>query len=101
MLRSGHLGCGWFERSRRSRLPFAQPACDMRSQMTFSITLALSAAFLALALGAGWLGARPPDPHRGPRMAPWRFIMLLAAAGLMILLVHLLNLMGLTTGRQN
>jgi hypothetical protein len=68
--------------------------------MTLNVTLALAAAFLSLALFAGWRGARSPNPHTGPRMVPWRFIMLLAAAGLMLMLVHLLNLAGVTTGRR-
>jgi len=71
----------------------------MRSQMSFSVTLACTAGFLALAVLSGWLGARPPNPHRGPRMAPWRFIMLLSAAGALLMIVHLVNLLGVTTGR--
>lgn len=67
--------------------------------MSLPITLAWTAGFLALAILAGWLGARPPNPHKGPRMAPWRFIMLLSAAGVLLMVVHLVNLMGVTTGR--
>ena len=40
------------------------------------------------------------DPSRGPRLAPWRFLMLLSAAVVLYMLVHLLNLAGVTTGRQ-
>jgi hypothetical protein len=40
----------------------------------------LAVALAALAAFAGWRGARPPDPLRGPRLFPWRFVMLLAAA---------------------
>ena len=61
--------------------------------MDLTQTLASSAAFLTFALFAGWRGARPPNPHRGPRLAPWRFIMLLAAAVLMFLLGHLVHLL--------
>jgi hypothetical protein len=71
----------------------------MRSQMSLSVTLAIAAALLVLAVVSGWMGARPPNPHRGPRMAPWRFIMLLAVAGLLLMVVHLVNLMGVSTGR--
>jgi hypothetical protein len=71
----------------------------MRSQMDFPLTLAISAGLLALTVGAGWLGARPPNPHKGPRLVPWRLIMLLSAAVLMVVLAHLLNLFGVTTGR--
>ena len=67
--------------------------------MTFQVTLALAAAFLALAVFAGWRCARPPDFAKGPRLAPWRFIMLLAAAGALLMIVHLANLLGMSTGR--
>lgn len=67
--------------------------------MTLTVTLALAAAFLALAVFAGWRGARPPNFAKGPRLAPWRFIMLLAAAAALLMVVHLVNLLGMTTGR--
>ena len=47
----------------------------------------------------GWIGARKPDPMRGPRLAPYRFLMLLFAAVVLMMLVHLANLAGLHTGR--
>jgi hypothetical protein len=67
--------------------------------MDIPLTLAIGAVFLGLAIFSGWRGARPPDPRRGPRMMPWRVIMVTAAAGLLPILVHLLNLVGVTTGR--
>jgi len=67
--------------------------------MSFELTLAIAAGLLALAVFAGWRGARPPNPLKGPRMIPWRMIMLLSAACMMPMLVHLLNLAGVTTGR--
>ena len=67
--------------------------------MDLPITLTVIAAFVALALFCGWRGARPPDPGRGPRLMPWRFLMLLAAAGAILMLVHAVNLLGVTTGR--
>ena len=70
------------------------------SRMSLIPTLALIAALAAVAVFAGWRGARPPDLRRGPRLAPWRFIMLLAAAALLVMIVHLVNLMGVTTGRD-
>ena len=51
--------------------------------MDLSPALALAAGLLALALFAGWRGARPPDLRRGPRLIPWRAIMVLSAAGLL------------------
>jgi hypothetical protein len=62
--------------------------------MDMSTTLAITAAFTALAAFAGWRGARPPDLVKGPRMAPWRLIMLTAAAVVILLLVHLASLTG-------
>lgn len=69
-------------------LPFPRRACDTASQMDMRTSLALAAGLLALALFAGWRGARPPNPHRGPRLMPWRFIMLTAAACLVFVLGH-------------
>jgi hypothetical protein len=63
------------------------------------LTMAVCAALLALAAFAGWRGARPPDLNRGPRLMPWRFIMVTATALLLPAVVHLVNLMGFTTGR--
>lgn len=58
------------------------------------MTLTLLAAALALTVFAGWRGARPWDPRRGVRMIPWRFIMLLSGAVILILAIHLGALMG-------
>lgn len=62
--------------------------------MSLTLTLALIVAALALAVFAGWRGARPWDPTRGVRMVPWRLIMLLSGAAVMILAIHLGTLMG-------
>ena len=67
--------------------------------MSLTLTLGLGAVLLALTLLAAWRGARPPDLRRGPRLIPYRFLMLMGAAGLIVILVHLVNLMGVTTGR--
>jgi len=71
----------------------------MRSQMSLPVTLMVAAALAALTAFAGWRGARPPNPLRGPRMIPWRAIMVTAAAFLLVVIVHLVNLMGVKTGR--
>jgi Mn2+/Fe2+ NRAMP family transporter len=63
--------------------------------MTLPVTLALLAAALALAVFAGWRGARPSQPHLGVRMAPWRFIMVTAGAAIFLLVIHLAALLGL------
>ncbi|THD55535.1 hypothetical protein [Phenylobacterium sp.] len=67
--------------------------------MDMPLTLGLSAGFFALAAFAAWRGAKPFDPRRGPRLAPWRFIMLLAAAVLIFLLGHAVRM--LTAGGAN
>ncbi|HZV84018.1 MAG TPA: hypothetical protein VFF48_03440 [Brevundimonas sp.] len=63
--------------------------------MDLPVTLALTAAFAALAVFAGWRGARPWDPRRGVRMAPWRLIMVMAGAAVFILLIHVGTLLGM------
>lgn len=59
------------------------------------IALVLSGAFAVVGVFAGWRGARPFDPRKGPRMVPWRFIMVLAAAGAITLLFQAAELAGL------
>jgi hypothetical protein len=66
--------------------------------MDLTATLILAASLLALAVFAGWRGARPPDFARGPRMIPWRAVMLFASAWALFALVHLAYLVGLKTG---
>ena len=67
--------------------------------MDMTLTLTIAAGLLGLVVFAGWRGAQPPNPHRGPRLMPWRFIMLLAAACLLPVLVHVASLLGLIAGR--
>lgn len=67
--------------------------------MTLPISLALTAAFVGLTLFAGWRGAQPPNFVKGVRMVPWRGVMLLSSAGVVVMLVHVVNLLGFTTGR--
>ena len=67
--------------------------------MQLDLTLGSMLAAIALAALFGWLGARRPDPRKGPRLVPWRMLMVLAAAAALLLLVHAVNLLGLTTGR--
>lgn len=63
--------------------------------MTLTPTLILLAACLIVMVFAGWRGARPTDITRGPRMAPWRFLMLLSGALAFLVLIHVGTLMGL------
>jgi hypothetical protein len=84
----------WTERSAAGgRFTFAGATCDTASQMDLTLTLELAAGFLAAAVFAGWRGARPPNPHKGPRLMPWRFLMILSAAVLLFVLGHLVHLL--------
>jgi hypothetical protein len=67
--------------------------------MDWPITLTLAASAAVLTGLFGWLGARPPDLARGPRLVPWRLLMVLSAVGLILMLVHMANLAGVATGR--
>jgi len=67
--------------------------------MDMAITLACVALGAGLTALFGWAGARPFDPVRGVRLVPWRFLMMLGATFTLVALVHLVNLMGVTTGR--
>ena len=53
---------------------------------------ALTAVFLGVAAGLalvfGWLGARPPNPLKGPRLIPYRALMLACAALALLLAIH-------------
>lgn len=67
--------------------------------MDLTVTSAIAAAFLAVTLFAGWRGSRPADFSKGVRMIPWRGIMVFSAAGVLLMAVHLVNLLGFHTGR--
>ena len=71
------------------------PAATSRA-MDLTLTLILLAADLALTVFAGWRGAQPPNLIKGPRMVPWRFLMVMGAALAMLLLIHLATLGGMT-----
>lgn len=64
--------------------------------MDWTPTLALAMTCLALALFSGWRGALPADPKRGVRLVPWRLIMMLSAALLFLLVIHMIKLAGLS-----
>jgi len=64
------------------------------------LTVILLAASAALTVFFGWMGSRPFDPNKGPRMVPWRFLMLLGFTVALLMVVHLLNLNGITTGQN-
>ena len=62
--------------------------------MNLTTTLVLLGVALAVMVFCGWRGARPPDPFKGPRLMPWRFLMVGSAAIAMLLLIHLATLFG-------
>ena len=68
--------------------------------MDWTLTLSSGAVALALAVFCGWRGARPADPHRGVRLVPYRFLMVLCAAWVLLMTVHALSLLGFSTGRD-
>ena len=63
------------------------------------LTLILVAVALAITVFAGWRGARPWDPSQKVRMAPWRFIMVMGGAAVVLLLVHVATLLGMPQRR--
>ena len=65
--------------------------------MSTPATLIALAIVLGLTIFSGWRGARPPDLMRGPRMVPWRSLMLLGIVACIFLIVHLVNLAGFDT----
>lgn len=64
--------------------------------MSMTLTLALLLLATGLMIFAGWRGARPLDLTKGPRMIPWRFMMLLSGALAALLLIHVGTLLGVT-----
>lgn len=67
--------------------------------MTMSLTLILLASFAGLTLFAGWRGSLPPNLVKGPRMIPWRPLMVCSAAVTAMMGVHLAALLGFAVSR--
>ena len=70
--------------------------CSQLDAVSLSLTLIFLAIGIASTVFTGWRGARPTDLMKGPRMMPWRFLMLLSGAISFLLAVHLAALFGLT-----
>jgi hypothetical protein len=66
--------------------------------MDLQTTLAVLAASVAVAAFCGWRGARTWNVLEGPRLIPWRFLMLLAFACAVIMAQQALALIGFRTG---
>ena len=61
--------------------------------MSMTVTLWLIAGLTAFGVFSGWRGALPPNPHRGPRLIPWRMLMVLCAAFDFMLLIYMVSLL--------
>ena len=57
--------------------------------MSIDATLVVAGLAALAAAICGWLGARPADPSRPPRLTPWRFLMLVAIVVVVTALGHL------------
>ena len=62
--------------------------------MSMTVTLALIAAFLAAGVFCGWRGSLPPTFKNGPRMIPWRPLMVVNALIVVVLMAHVGGLLG-------
>ncbi len=67
---------------------------DLHLSLTMSIILGVT--FLALGVFCGWRGARPVDPIKGPRLIPWRFLMVLLAFGAVLMLYQIGQVLKIT-----
>jgi len=66
--------------------------------MDLLTTIAGAIAALLLTVFCGWRGARPINVLKGPRMMPWRPLMVASAVVTLLLAAHILNLLGMKTG---
>ncbi|EJL28803.1 hypothetical protein PMI01_03466 [Caulobacter sp. AP07] len=66
--------------------------------MDLTSTIAAALIALALTVFCGWRGARPINVLKGPRMVPWRVLMLGGAVVTLLMTAHVLNLLGMKTG---
>ena len=70
----------------------------MDLSLTLTVILLVGAGLLTVLFG--YLGQLPMDPRKGPRMMPWRFLMMMMFTVCIVLIVHLLNLAGIETGKN-
>ncbi len=65
--------------------------------MTLTTTLIVLAAAAGLFAFGSWRAAQPADPLN-PRLIPWRPVIIVAGVAALLMVVHLVNLMGVSTG---
>jgi hypothetical protein len=70
----------------------------MTTEMT--VTLTVLAAGGALIGGSSWMTHRPKTDTPHVRWAPWKFLILLGAAVVMLSGIHALTLSGVETGKR-
>lgn len=63
--------------------------------MELYLTIAAMVGFIILAVLCGRMGARPTNPVKGPRLIPWRFLMVIAGAVAWLVGRHAMSLAGL------
>jgi hypothetical protein len=67
--------------------------------MSLQSTILVLALAVAAAIFCGWRGARRWNVFEGPRMVPWRFLMLLAFALALVMARQVLELTGIRPQR--
>lgn len=67
--------------------------------MEWNITLSFIAISLAATVLSAWQSGRPRKDSVNARWIPWRFVVLVSGAILLLAVVHAINLMGIETGR--
>ena len=60
-----------------------------------TVILLITSVFFTILFG--YLGGRTLGAHEGPRMVPWRFLMILTFTVALLMIVHVLTMMGLKT----
>lgn len=66
-------------------------------ELTLPLTVILLIVSALVTAFFGWMGARPYNPTKGPRMVPWRFMMMMTFVVCLLMIVHLLTVTGLKT----
>ena len=76
-------------------------AGGLRGRMDeLGISLIITGASVAAALFCGWRGSRLWDIRKGPRLMPWRFLMLMLFAVAMFAAAHVMTLVGLKPAQR-